>query len=82
MDNDKLRRQIAVLTSFIDEHSIGTDPIVADCYSQGLQEPMRTVHSTHTQTPNIVLENRNCGSDECLASNTAVVSCYLHIQSL
>ena len=75
MDNDRLRRQIAVLRSFIDKHSVETDPTVADCYEQDIvQEPMPTAHSSETQTPSIALENKSCGSDECLASNTVVVS--------
>ena len=74
-DNDRLRRQIAILRSFIDKHSIGSDPIVPDCFRKdNLLEPMPRVFSTQTQTPNIVLENKSCGSDECLALNTEAVT--------
>ena len=73
-DNDRLRRQIAILRSFIDKHSIGSDLIVPDCSRKdNLLEPMPRVLSTQTQTPKIVLENKSCGSDECLALNTEAV---------
>ena len=58
MDNDRLRRQIAVLRSFIDKHSIETDPFAADCFKQDIQEHVPTVNSTETQTPSIVLDSR------------------------
>ena len=75
MDNDRLRRQIAVLRSFIDKHSVETDPIAADCYEHDIvQEHVPTAHNIETQTPSIALENRSCGSDECLASNTVADS--------
>ena len=75
MDNDRLRRQIAVLRSFIDNNSIENDPFAADCFRQDIiQEHMPTVHSTETQTPSIILDNKSCGSDECLASNTTAVN--------
>ena len=74
IDNDRLRRQIAVLRSFIDKHSIETDPFAASCSRQDMQEQLPTVNSTETQTPSIVLDNKSCGSDECLVSNTAVVT--------
>ena len=71
----QMHQVLAVLKSFIDKHSVQTDPIVADCYGQDeVQELMPTAHSTETQTPSIALKNRSCGSDKCLASNTAVVS--------
>ena len=74
-DNDRLRRQIAILRSFIDKHSIGIDPIVPDCSRRdNLLEPLPRVLSTQTQTPNIVLESKSCGSDECLALNTEAVT--------
>ncbi|KAL5254159.1 hypothetical protein ACHWQZ_G013808 [Mnemiopsis leidyi] len=56
IDNDKLRRQIAILKTYIDKQSINTDSAVAG-------SPKGDVKSTQSQTPCIMLKNTSCGTD-------------------
>lgn len=59
IDNDRLRRQIAILRSYIDKNSTNTNEVAVDCSTAA-------VTSTETQTPCIMLENTSCGTDDSL----------------
>ena len=56
IDNDKLRRQIAILQTYIDKQSIHSDSAVAG-------SPKGDVKSTQSQTPCIMLKNTSCGTE-------------------
>ena len=78
---EKLRRQVAILSSQLDNHSIKTGPLSSECSEPVVQdqELKDNVNSTETQTDCIELTDTCCGSNEIMdnkqAANCSSAAC-------